>query len=182
MLLIAGLGNPGIKYKKTRHNIGMIILDSFIDSFAKSKKFTAEIAQEKIMEQEVIFVKPETFMNASGESIKKISAFYKIEPQNILVIHDDLDLLPGTMKFSFQKSSAGHKGVESTIQNLGTDAFNRLRIGIGKPLPPTPSESFVIANFSKEEQKIIKENLPLYKEAILNFIQNGINSAMNKYN
>ncbi len=142
MLLIVGLGNPGKEYEKTRHNIGFRVID--------------ELAKQK--PNDVVLLKPQTFMNNSGEAVFAAVNFYKIKPADLWVIHDDIDLPIGEIKISENRGSAGHKGVESIIQKLGTKDFNRIRIGIcptkGKP---EAVEKFVLQNFTKTEEKTIKE-------------------------
>ena len=142
MILIAGLGNPGKKYEKTRHNIGFRV----VDELAKNKP------------NDVVLLKPQTFMNKSGDAVIEAINFYKIKPTDLWVIHDDVDLPLGESKVSQNRGSAGHKGVESIIKKLGTKDFNRVRIGIcpsrGKP---EAVEKFVLQNFTKTEEKTIKE-------------------------
>jgi len=142
MILIAGLGNPGKEYEKTRHNIGFRV----IDELAKNKP------------SEAVLLKPQTFMNNSGEAVNTAVNFYKIKLADLWVIHDDIDLPLGEIKISQNRGSAGHKGVESIIKKLGTKDFNRVRIGI-RPLRGKPEavEKFVLQNFTKTEEKTIKE-------------------------
>jgi PTH1 family peptidyl-tRNA hydrolase len=144
MKLIVGLGNPGLKHEKTRHNLGFIIVDAFLKDFSTStqnlwkaeKKFQSEIAEinwqpKTTKAEKLILVKPLTYMNGSGSAVSLISKFYKISPEDIWIIHDEIDLLLGGMKIRFAGASAGHKGVQSIIEHLGTDKFWRFRIGIG---------------------------------------------------
>jgi len=142
MLLIVGLGNPGKEYEKTRHNIGYLVID--------------ELAKQK--SNNVVLLKPQTFMNNSGEAVLAAVNFYKIKPVDLWIIHDDVDLRLGEFKISKNRGSAGHKGVESIIKKLGTKDFNRVRIGTcpqkGKP---EAVEKFVLQNFTKTEEKTIKE-------------------------
>lgn len=188
--IIVGLGNPGEKYLKTRHNAGFIVLDEIqkeINSskFKFEKKFNAEISEknqedtesksflQKIFSpsrrEKILLIKPQAFMNRSGEVIKKIVDFYKIIPKNIIVIHDDLDLLTGTYKISASSGSGGHNGVQSTIDTLGTKEFKRIRIGVekkeGRESRQTPGEKFVLQNLSDDELGEIKnlaKNLNLF--------------------
>jgi len=142
MILIAGLGNPGKEYEKTRHNIGFRVID--------------ELAKNKL--NDAVLLKPQTFMNNSGEAVSESVNFYKIKPTDLWVVHDDIDLPLGEFKISQNRGSAGHKGVESIIKKLGTKDFSRVRIGIcpqkGKP---KTVEKFVLQNFTKTEEKTIKE-------------------------
>jgi len=156
MKLIIGLGNPGEKYNDTRHNVGFEIVDAFgkkydFPDFTFEKKFNAEISKEK----EMILVKPQTFMNASGEAVKAILDFYKLTPEDIIVIHDDLDVELGEFKIATDSRSAGHNGVQDIIEKLGTQKFTRIRIGIGKN-ENIPAESYVLQKFSPEEMEKIK--------------------------
>lgn len=141
MKLIVGLGNPGKKFIKTRHNIGFRIIDALM---------------KKISDKDIIFLKPETFMNNSGNAVQTALAYYKISVENLCVIHDDIDLPFGTVKISKDSSSAGHKGVQSIIDELKTKKFTRIRIGI-KPIHIVDTTEFVLKNFTKKEEKKIKE-------------------------
>lgn len=164
MKIIAGLGNPGKKYQETRHNIGFWAVDyiarenNFPD-FKLSKKFEALISEK----EKVILSRPQTFMNNSGRSIKALLKYYKTDPSSLTVIHDDIDLKIGEVKIVQQRGSAGHKGVESIIENLKTKDFARIRIGIQpKEGKPQNTESFVLQKFSKEEQKAVKESIKAF--------------------
>ena len=142
MLLIVGLGNPGKEYEKTRHNIGYLVID--------------ELAKQKT--NDVVLLKPQTFMNNSGTAVLAAVNFYKIKPAGLWIIHDDIDLPLGEFKISQNRGSAGHKGVQSIINALGTKNFNRVRIGIcPKTGKPKAVEKFVLQNFTKSEEKTIKE-------------------------
>ena len=164
MKLIVGLGNFGEKYIYTRHNVGFIILDQFSRllnfKFSKQSKFKALIAKTVINNEKYIFLKPFTFMNLSGDAVRLISDFYKIEPNNILVIHDDLDFGIGEIKKQFGKNSAGHNGVQDIIDKLGTKDFYRLRVGIGKNVE-IPSEDYVLQNMPKEDLEKITSQINL---------------------
>jgi PTH1 family peptidyl-tRNA hydrolase len=159
MQLIIGLGNPGKEYQKNRHNAGFMALDFILkdnEAISCTSKFDAKIC-ELHQPEKVFFVYPQTFMNNSGRAVKQIMDFYKIEPKDILVIHDEIDLALGTIKFADNSGHAGHNGVASIIEELGTKQFNRIRIGVetrqDKTLPAT--EAFVLQNFSDEELKQI---------------------------
>lgn len=148
MKLIIGLGNPGKKYQENRHNIGYILLDKFAEDnkvkFSESQKMGSLITQVGTL----YLCKPNNFMNNSGDAVSKMSTFYKISPEDILVIHDDLDLEFGTIKLQRDKSAAGHNGVQDIINKLGTKNFWRLRIGIGRPSDQTPIDQYVLNNLS----------------------------------
>jgi len=165
MKLIIGLGNPEEKYKNNRHNAGFIIIDEFqkdwgFPAFEFSKKFDAEISEGISEGDKIILVKPQTFMNKSGESVQKIISFYKLTPEDITVIHDDLDINLGEFKLSTDSRAAGHNGVQNIIDKLGTQNFKRIRIGIEgeeqRKNRVVPGDVFVLQDFSDEELEIIK--------------------------
>jgi peptidyl-tRNA hydrolase, PTH1 family len=165
MKLIIGLGNPGQKYVATRHNLGFIFLDKLKErwscpEFKLENKFDAEISQGKINGAKIILAKPQNFMNLSGEAVKKIIAFYKIKLADLLIIHDDIDIFCGKYKLATDSTSAGHNGVQSIIDNLGTKKFARLRIGIKNELadnatPQMETSDFVLGKMSPDEMKKI---------------------------
>ncbi len=204
MILIVGLGNPGEKYEKTRHNIGFRAVDEIAANFQFpliagqlqgggkrrlvclfkfQKIFNAQISKGEISGKETILAKPQTFMNLSGKSVKILTKTYNLEPENIIIVHDDIDLPLGKIKIATGRGAAGHKGVESIIKALGTKNFVRFRIGIlpksGKPKNP---EKFVLQNFNKEEEKIINEVIKKSAEAVETILKEGLEKTMNKYN
>jgi PTH1 family peptidyl-tRNA hydrolase len=190
MILVVGLGNPGKKFEKTRHNVGFLVLNEFsknnnFPKFKLSKKFQAEITEGEIAGQKVILAKPRTFMNLSGKCVKLLTKTYNLKPNNLIAIHDDLDLPLGKIKISFGRGAAGHKGVESIIRELKTKNFVRFRIGI-KPktynLKPITLEKFVLQKFTNEEEKIVKDVIKKTAEAIEFSLKEGLEKAMNKYN
>jgi PTH1 family peptidyl-tRNA hydrolase len=149
MKLIIGLGNPGEEYKKTRHNAGFLVLDNIASklqatSYKLQANFNTEISNGIIDNEKIILTKPQTFMNNSGQAVKAIVDYYKINPEDIIVIHDDLDISLGEYKISKNKNSGGHKGVQSIIDYLGTKDFTRIRIGIMTKNKKTPTEKFVL--------------------------------------
>ena len=161
MFLIVGLGNPGLKFKNTRHNLGFDIVnlikkqESF-SAWQNKKKLKVKISQGVIGEKDIILAKPQTFMNLSGQAVKQLIKFYKIPLENLWVIHDDLDLEIGKIKIKKDSRSAGHKGVQSIIDELGTKNFNRLKIGIGPKPMEADSKKFVLQKFNKNEKEILK--------------------------
>ncbi|KKU55120.1 MAG: Peptidyl-tRNA hydrolase [Candidatus Moranbacteria bacterium GW2011_GWE2_47_10] len=174
MKLIVGLGNPGEKYAKTRHNAGSLLLDEIqkhfgFDEFKSEKKFDAEISEGLLKGEKTLLVKPLTFMNLSGKSVRAIMDFYKLSVADITVAHDDLDIEIGKWKISDDSRAAGHNGVQSLIDHLGTQAFKRIRLGVekegGRTERSEPGIDFVLKDFSKEEagkissvlKEIIKE-------------------------
>ncbi len=189
MILIIGLGNPGIKYKDTRHNIGFMIVDnlqSTSDNFLnwkEEKKTLAEISNGKIGKEKIILAKPQTFMNNSGRAIKKL--IYNLQPtiNNLWVVHDDIDLPLGEIKIIKNRGAGGHKGVQSIINELKSKNFIRIRIGIRPKLEkPKNIEKFVLQKFNKEEEEIVEEIIKKTRQAIELIINQGIEKAMNKYN
>jgi len=158
--LIVGLGNPGSRYARNRHNIGFQTLDLLAEkhklNFSRTERH-AQTAHGAILGQRTILAKPQTWMNESGKSIAALAHFYKIPPEWILVIYDDLDIPLGTVRYRATGSSGGHKGVESIIQHLGSQAFPRLRLGIGRPPGQMDPAAYVLQNFSKEEVPLLHE-------------------------
>lgn len=164
MKLIIGLGNPGKQYEKTRHNAGFLVLDDLrsryhLSSWTLSKKFNAKIAEGMIKEQKVIFAKPMTFMNNSGQSVALIASYYHIAPEDIAVIHDEKDIPLGTIKVQTNRGSAGHNGIKSIIEHLGTQDFFRIRIGIASEdkRQMTDTAHFVLNKFGMFERRALKK-------------------------
>jgi PTH1 family peptidyl-tRNA hydrolase len=162
MILIVGLGNPGLKFKNTRHNFGFEIVNfikkqSDFSVWQNKKKLKAKVSQGEIDNQKIILAKPQTFMNSSGQAVKYLVKFYKISLKNLWIIHDDLDLELGKIKIKKDSRSAGHKGIQSIIDELGTKDFNRLKIGIGPKPIKIDSKKFVLQKFSKNEKEILSE-------------------------
>jgi len=200
MKLIVGLGNPGLKHEKTRHNLGFMIADAFFkdyghpkDSWKEDKKFQSQISEiiwqpKKGKEEKVILVKPLTFMNNSGLAVSSIARFYKIPPFDIWVVHDEVDLPLGGMKIRFAGSSAGHKGVESILKYLKTEKFWRFRMGIGPQkgkLPGKkvkPIDGFVLSDFSESERGKAREIIKRGKKALEKALEEGLEKAMNRFN
>jgi PTH1 family peptidyl-tRNA hydrolase len=188
MKLIVGLGNPGPQYVFTRHNLGFMVLDilarRFKLSFDESKKFSGQLAVLPHAEHEkVFFLKPQTFMNLSGQSVSACTNFYKIPPEDILVIHDDLDLAFAKSRFARGGRSAGHNGVESIIEQLGTVDFPRLKLGIGKPpFPDQEASDFVLQDFSKDELIVVRDLIERMADAVQTYLDEGLQKAMEEYN
>jgi PTH1 family peptidyl-tRNA hydrolase len=168
MRIIVGLGNPGTHYQNTRHNAGFLALDFLAEknnaTFRKEKKFQAEVAEVATDTEKVLLVKPLTFMNCSGEPVRSIMSFYKVDPEHLTVLHDDLDITAGVLKLTDSSRSAGNNGVQSIIDAMGTQDFKRIRIGIGRPTETVgacmPSHDYVLAPFTKEEHEKFEANLP----------------------
>lgn len=181
MKLIVGLGNPGREYKKTRHNIGFMILDNYLGKVNWKTKQETYFYTTEINSEQVIFIKPLTYMNLSGLAVSKIARFYKIANEDILIIHDDLDMKIGTYKLKKNSSSGGHNGIKSIINELNSEEFGRLKIGIGKP-NQIPVDKYVVSKFSPEELTEIEDNMNEFKKIIDLFIERGIEEALQNYN
>lgn len=185
MRLVVGLGNPGNEYASTKHNLGFLVVDEIgrragID--LTKKKFYGLYGEGTFNSDKLILLKPETYMNRSGESVSSAVGFYHIPLDKIIVVHDELDLPAGTVRIKSGGGSAGHKGIASIIERLGEGDFIRIRIGIGKPGEKSGTVSHVLSKFSKEEAEIVKESVSRAADAALEVIENGLQKAMNKYN
>lgn len=168
-LLIIGLGNPGAEYVRTRHNAGFQALDFLATAFAtpefrSEEKFFAELASALVDGKKIVLVKPMTYMNESGKAVRALLDFYKLEPKDIVVIHDDLDIAPRTLRTTDSSRPAGHNGVASIIEHLGTQDFFRIRLGIGRPAETEgvcmPSHDYVLGRFSDEEYAALEKLFP----------------------
>jgi len=179
MKLIVGLGNPEKKYDNTRHNVGFMILDNYLNGEIWQEKFNALYIKKNINEEVVYFIKPLTYVNLSGLALKQYVNYFNIDIKDILVIHDDLDIEIGKYKLKRNSSSGGHNGIKSIIKELNTDAFLRLKIGI-KNNDLNDIIDFVLGKFKSTELELI--NNKLYLEIINSFIKNGIEKTMNIYN
>lgn len=184
MKLIAGLGNPGEKFKNSRHNVGFMVVDAFARQVELSWRYSADLMCYFVKGGNYVLCKPAIYMNKSGEAIRALGAFYKISPKEILIVHDDLDLDFGKVRLSFNGISAGHHGVESTIESLGSMDFGRLRVGIGHPRykGDTAVVEYVLADFSAEETKTLETIFKKSQEAVQSFIDEGIEATMNRFN
>lgn len=175
MKLIIGLGNPGNNHALTRHNAGFLCLDFLqkewrTDSFRENKKMAAEISEGQVGKYKVLLVKPTTFMNASGTTVSQLVHFYKLTPEDTVIIHDDLDIAPGTYKATSSSRAAGHNGVSDIIEKLGTQDIYRIRLGIGRPTEVNgacmPSHDFVLQNFSSNELSTLQTLFPKVKDEL----------------
>ncbi len=190
MKLIVGLGNPGEEYARTRHNLGMMVVDTIASahgvSFSFKKDFQAEIAQIRIADNDIILTKPHTFMNNSGIAVRAIAHFYKISPEDITVIHDDLDTIMGTVKYisdSQESGSGGHNGIKSVTTELGTAKFSRVKVGIkteevdqarastNKDEKEGKIDHFVLSPFTKEERSVVEPLITHIAESISTWLK-----------
>ncbi len=183
--LIVGLGNPGREYRETRHNIGFMLVDRLCKELGVSigkVQSKALIAVGRHAGHRVILAKPQTYMNLSGQSVSGLLRFYKVPVENLIVAHDDLDLPLGTLRIRGGGGSAGQKGVASTIEQLGTQNFARMRLGIGRPPGQMDAAAYVLQNFHGKEQEVLTLVLDRAARACLTFIESGLDAAMNQYN
>ncbi len=185
MYLIAGLGNPSKEYDKTRHNVGFHVIDALADRYGidvSERKCNGLLGRGRIEEQKVILVKPLTFMNASGECLRAVVDYYRIEPEQVIVIFDDISLEPGQLRIRMKGSAGGHNGVKSIIAHLGTQEFPRIKVGIGAKPPRMDLADYVLSRFSAEEQKCMDEAFGEAAEAVGVMLTDGAERAMNRYN
>lgn len=189
MKLIVGLGNPGRSYARHRHNVGFMALNHFARTEGikfDRKKGLARIGTGKVDDAEVLLARPQTFMNNSGQSLSRLIKKFKVDLKDLIVIHDDLDLPLAKTRISFGSSSGGHKGINSIIQELGSQDFIRIRIGIGRPNKPQISEddiiAYVLSDFTPAERRAIAKIVPSVSEAILCLLKEGLTPAMNRFN
>lgn len=186
MYLVAGLGNPGKQYEMTRHNIGFEVIDYIADQYnvsIKKLKFKGLYGEANIKGEKVLLLKPQTYMNLSGESIRDFAAFYKIPVENIIVINDDIYLASGRVRIRKSGSAGGHNGLKSIIYQLSSDQFPRIRLGVNSPLRERMElADFVLARFSKEEIPVLEEAIIRAKGAVEEIVSGSVENAMNKYN
>ena len=172
MYLIVGLGNPESDYAKTRHNMGFNVIN----------KLASKYENAIIEGQKVILVKPQTFMNVSGEAVIEFVNFYKIELDKIIIIYDDMDIEPGKIRIRKSGSPGSHNGMKSVVHFLNSENFPRIRVGIGKPKEDENVIEYVIGSIPEEEEKDLEIGVNLAKEAVIELLRNGIDSAMNRFN
>ena len=186
MFVIAGLGNPKKEYDNTRHNIGFAFIDALAEKYSISVmdvKHKALTGKGIINGQKVILVKPLTFMNLSGESIRPISDYYKIDTaKEVIVISDDISLPPGQIRIRKKGSAGGHNGLKNIIQHLGNEEFQRIRIGVGEKPKGYDLADYVLGHFSKEEQPLMQEGIKRAMEAAAMMLEGDIDRAMNEFN
>lgn len=183
--MVAGLGNPGKQYEKTRHNAGFCALDDLAARTGVqvvNSKFEALCGQGTLAGEKVLFLKPQTFMNLSGNAVAKAADFYKIPPQNCIILFDDISLVPGRLRIRAEGSAGGHNGIKSIISHLGA-AFPRVKIGVGeRPSQETDLANWVLGRLTEAEQKKIEARYPDILGAVECIVQGDIAGAMNRYN
>lgn len=185
MKLVVGLGNPTARYDKTRHNVGFEVIDALADKYnitLDTMKHKGMYGKGKIDGQSVILLKPMTFMNLSGESVALVSGYYKVAPEDIIVIYDDINLDVGRLRIREKGSAGGHNGMKNIIAHLGTEEFPRLRIGVGMKPPKMDLADYVLSHFSEEEQALMNQGYDKACEALKLLLLDDIPQAMNQYN
>mgnify|MGYP002281654972 CR=1 FL=1 len=186
MYVIAGLGNPGGKYEKTKHNMGFQVIDLLADKYhieMNQKKHKAICGTGIIDGVKVLLLNPQTFMNLSGESIRDAVDFYKIDPETeLIVIYDDISLAPGHLRIRKKGSAGGHNGIKNIIQHLGTQVFPRIRVGVGEKPEGWDLADYVLSGFSKEDEALVKESWERAVEAAAVMLTDGPEKAMNDFN
>lgn len=190
MKLIVGLGNPGKEYERTRHNVGFGVIDSLAeklecDEFKEKKKFKAYVTEIKVEDEKVVLAKPLTYMNLSGESVVSLMNFYKVKPEDVWVICDDLDFPFGVFKIRIKGGPGSHNGLKSISTLIGSDDYPRFRIGIesrDQENMPKQAKDFVLGRFSKDQEETILKTIPEVADSIIYALEHSLNDAMNKYN
>lgn len=196
MKLIVGLGNPGPKYQLTRHNIGFLLIDALAETAgARSYKneFKAETQKLSFAGESVIVCKPQTFMNLSGESVQPLMKFYGLAPSDLLVVHDEVDVPYGALRFQTKRGHGGHNGIRNIHQMLGTNEYDRLRLGVGRPPmrvndageklgPVQEVHEYVLSNFSKDEQRTMPDFLRLALDGVEVWLRQGLSQASTQFN
>ncbi len=188
MKLIVGLGNPGKEYEKTRHNAGFMAVDFLadhlgFDSFKEAEKHKAEITEGELYGERVFLVKPQTYMNLSGQAVKSVMGFYKVKMEDLIVIYDDVDLPSGTLRIRPDGSAGGHKGIKSIIEHLGSQNFTRVRLGM-HPVKPFKGalEDYVLGKVDSDEKKLLMPKIKELPEILQLLFAKGTEAAMNAYN
>lgn len=185
MYIIVGLGNPEEDYSQTRHNMGFNVINKIAKQYeieVTKKKFKGLYGTGTIEGEKVILVKPQTYMNLSGESIREILQFYKIEREQLIVIYDDIDIEPGMIKIRKAGGPGTHNGMKSVVHELNTQNFKRIRVGIGMPKEKENLIEYVIGGIPEEDKEKLDKGTELAKEAVIEIIKNGIDKAMNQFN
>jgi len=183
--LLIGLGNPGREYRDNRHNIGFMLIDRLavrLDARGMKLQSKAIVIGALYEGRKLILAKPQTYMNLSGGAVQGLLHFYKIPPESLIVAHDDLDLPLGTIRIRPGGGAGGQRGMASTIERLGTQDFPRLRLGIGRPPGRMDAAAYVLQDFSRADLLIVSETLDRAADAVLTFVTDGLDKAMNKYN
>ncbi len=185
MYLIVGLGNPGAQYSTTRHNVGFMVLDALAEKHriaVDTKKHKGFVGKGMIGADKVILLKPQTFMNLSGESVREAMDFYKIPPEDVLVIFDDVSLKPGQLRLRSKGSAGGHNGIKNIIFHMKTQEFPRVKVGVGEKPPRMDLADYVLGHFQGEDKKAMESAVTDAVNAVELFLAEGMDVAMNRYN
>lgn len=185
MYIVAGLGNPGKNYEYTRHNVGFLAIDKLAEKFnvkVKKIKFKGLYEEVRINNEKVILLKPQTYMNNSGESIREVMNFYKVEPENVIILVDDIDITPYTLKIKKSGSAGTHNGLKSIIYQVQSDKFLRVKIGVGNNEHKIDLADYVLEGFSKADGSKIENAIERAADSVVEIIENGVDAAMNKFN
>ncbi|MEF3306547.1 aminoacyl-tRNA hydrolase [Paenibacillus sp. GYB003] len=185
MKWIVGLGNPGASYRNNRHNVGFMVIDRAAEQWGITvgqHKFKALVGEGHVKGQKVYLLKPMTYMNLSGESMRAFMDFYKAPLEDCIVVYDDMDTPFGQIRLRYQGSAGGHNGIKSIIQHAGTQSFNRIRVGVSRPAPGYSIVDYVLADFTKEEAKTLPETVQLAVDALEFALDNSFDKTMAKFN
>lgn len=185
MYIIVGLGNPGKKYEHTRHNAGFEVIDILADRMGinvEESKHKGLLGRGMLEGQKVVLVKPQTFMNLSGECVREVADFYKVAEDEIIVIYDDISLDPGQLRIRAKGSAGGHNGIKNIIAQLGTQVFPRVKVGVGEKPRMMDLADYVLSRFSKEDQGKMDDAFKEAADAVAMMVSQGVEPAMNKYN
>lgn len=185
MYIVVGLGNPEEDYSRTRHNMGFNVINEIAKEYNVSlnkKKFDAIYGEVLLSSEKVIFVKPQTYMNLSGTSVKQFVDFYKVSMENLIIIYDDMDIEKGSIKIRKKGGPGNHNGMKSVEKEISSDTFPRIRVGIGTPEFKNDIINYVLGHIPEEEYKILQNGIKEAANATIDIIKNGIDHAMNKYN
>lgn len=181
MKLVVGLGNPGKEYDLTRHNVGFMVLDHYLGDVRWSLKFNGLYYQTNVGGEKIIFLKPQSYMNLSGGVVRKFVDYFDIDVNDVLIVHDDLDLPIGKIRVKFNSSAGGHNGIKDIISNLGSSSFGRLKIGISRN-SSLDTKDYVLGRFSSSDVDAIFANRSAFKDIIENYSSSNVNKLMNLYN
>ena len=185
MKIVAGLGNPGSEYEKTKHNVGFMFVDALAEKLGVTDwkdKFDAKIGEARIGAEKVLLGQPQTYMNESGQAIGPLMNFYKLDAEDLIVVHDDMDIPAGTIRIRKKGSAGGHNGIKSVLAHVGDEHFARVRIGIGRPMPGWTVVNHVLAPFVPEDVPKIDEAIKYLVPAVECMVTDDVDKAMNQYN
>lgn len=185
MKWVVGLGNPGVQYASTRHNIGFMAIDALADRFnitVRDSKCKALVGEGRVGTEKLVLIKPMTYMNLSGEAVRAYMDYYKVSLEDLIVLYDDMDTETGKIRVRYQGSSGGHNGIKSIIQHTGTQTFNRIRMGISRPVPGRNIADYVLEAFSKSDRDAVQQSIEKTCEAVEYAMRHTFEQTMAKYN